>query len=354
MIHKSLYKELENITGSIKIISDTSYTFQGQLYMSQQIGTGQSKTELPSPQKSLTLTLADMLYWFFHCRRTSFPKSWNLDDDHYNDVQDFVGTLSEANTGNGTWDPGWEVLKVVNDRRITVYKDGLKLWISPQQFGALKDNKMDNIQVGKKGFVRMPKEFRELLPGFYVAIGNESEIDEKNTTIVRLYWNITAKYATSLMKRLTTELNTMHIPFRFKILKDPYSYPRADAAVLYVDKRHLEPLKKSLSQIYAQVMIFLNHPTPLFAKRLVPGLALAEEPDNKTNNNESFGQHRCRILAEALFSSYKNKIASQEESISEIIYFFKSLSVDLERPYLNSNSTEDYDMLFEGGFNKTA
>ena len=244
-------------------------------------------------------------------------------------------------------------MNIENDRRITIYKDGLKLWVFPQQFKVISDNKMGSIQIGMIGYVPMPKEFRELLSGFYTAIGNEPGIDEKDTTIVRLYWNITAKYASSLINQITTELNKTQIPFRFKILKDPYNYPRADAAVLYVDKRHIEPLKKSLPQIYVQVMTFLNHSTPLFAKRLVPGLALAEDPDKSSNNNESFGQHRCRILAEALFSSYKKKVTSKEESISEIISFFKSESVDLERPYLNSDSTDNYDLLFEGGFDKT-
>src|SRR5262249_30387509 len=152
---------------------------------------------------------------------------------------------------------------------------------------------------------------------------------------------------TSLMKYLTNELNTAKIPFRFKILNNPRSYPRADAGVLYVNKQYFQMSKRVLLRIYEKVRTYLEPSTPLFSKTLYPGLALAEDP----NNNESFGQHRCRIFAEAIFTAH-NKIGldSVDEKIGEVYAYFEKLGLDLDRPYLNRRRLEDdYDLSFDTG-----
>ena len=77
--------------------------------------------------------------------------------------------LSNANTGVGTWEPGWEISKIEKNGKLVVKKNGLKIWILPYQFVPLNSNR---IEVGKKGYLLMVKEFRELLSGFYMANGN--------------------------------------------------------------------------------------------------------------------------------------------------------------------------------------
>jgi hypothetical protein len=141
------------------------------------------------------------------------------------------------------------------------------------------------------------------------------------------------------MKHLSLELNRKSLPFRFKVLNNPHHYPRADAAVLYVDKEYYEGARACILSVYSCLREVLDPSTPLFAKRLAPGLSLAEDP----NNNESFGQHRCRILAESLKLISKKNIISTEESISEIESYFRNLKLDLYSPYLNPGSTDDYE-----------
>ena len=90
----------------------------------------------------------------------------------------------------------------------------------------------------------------------------------------------------------------------------------------------------------------MNYSTPLFAKRLSPGLSLAEDP----NNNQSFGEHRCSIFAQALCDAHKKADVSSVKRLEYIEAYFKTLDIDLGRPYLNSSSIDDYDILLEGAF----
>jgi hypothetical protein len=329
-----LYEEIKDIVQSITINSPDTYYFRNHLYK-----TGYStETESSHYQEYTELSLQDLLYRVYHCRNDFYLKGhYRYISSEYNDIQDFTGNLSIVNSGKGTWEKGWEIVKFEKDGQIAVRKNGLTLWVFPKFF---KSDKDIPLSIGLLGKIKVGHEYRKLLPGFYMAIGDAEASDIKNTT-VRIYWNIKSGYATLLMRLLTKELNTKSIPFRFKVLNNPSSYPRADAGVLYIDKEYYKSSKPSISNIYLHIVDGLSSSTPLFAKRLAPGLSLAEDP----NNNESFGQHRCRILAEALHTINKNNLSSDEQSILEIKSYFNNLKIDLNHSYLNPGSTDDYELL---------
>jgi hypothetical protein len=122
---------------------------------------------------------------------------------------------------------------------------------------------------------------------------------------------------------------------------------RADAAVLYINKKYLPQSINALVRIYNSIREFLKPETPLFAKRLVPGLSLAEDPPT----DESFGQHRSRILAESIYEVYQNKdICSAAMKVMEVKRYFKNSGIDIDRPYLNPGSIDNYDAVFDGVF----
>jgi hypothetical protein len=56
--------------------------------------------------------------------------------------------------------------------------------------------------------------------------------------------------------------------------------------------------------------------TPVFTKFLAPGLGLAEDP----GQGDSFGQHRCRLLADAMILAYEQgKKAAMRECKRSLI-----------------------------------
>lgn len=359
MIASGLQIELKDLVSGFSIASPNSYILRGRSYTIAMSAEGEDSgtTTTTTVKKRLISHLGNILYMTYHCRQEyghyyHHENQMMMLSHRYRDNRDFIETLSKSNASRGTWEPGWEVRRLEKNGQIAVQKDGLTLWILPQQFIIPSEEGGEEgrrIAVGNKGYVAMVKEFRSLLPGFYMANG-DAPLDQ-SPPIIRIYWNISAAGAAVLIKYITAELNNEKVPFQFKALNSPASFTRADAGVLYMNKQYLKMSKKALATVYNQIRSFLKPQTPIFAKKLAPGVSLAEDP----NNGESFGQHRTRILAEALYqmNEEKNIPASADERVAEVQKHFKSLGIDIiNRPYLNSLSANDYDYdtLFKGVF----
>jgi hypothetical protein len=137
-------------------------------------------------------------------------------------------------------------------------------------------------------------------------------------------------------------LNESKIIFSFKVLYNPQDYQRSDAGVLYFDKRDYATVSGILALIYTQHSShFLPH-IPLFTKQLAIGLGLAEEPDLKFVERESFGMNRCQIVADGLLTAFYAGQNSNTEKMSAIVEQFDKVRIDLEHPYLNSDSENIY------------
>ena len=131
------------------------------------------------------------------------------------------------------------------------------------------------------------------------------------------------------METLTSELNNINLPFQFKILNNSNYFTRSDAAVLYIDKLNIKDMSLIFIKNTSRNQTLSKSATPLFAKKLVPGLSLAEDP----NNGESFGQNRSRILAEALYEIYDNNMLSITDQLLQISKHFDKNDIDVEKPY---------------------
>ena len=340
------YQELQGIIKSIEMVSSTEFLFNNNSGEYLTSDGHRQNIRIGEEEESKIHSFAELdniLYTVLHCRQDPSVYYRNRNINRYHDIQHLTGLLSEANGGHGSWDPGWEIIKIEkNGQEFAVQKDGLTLWAYPREIFV----RGGTARVGKKSYIKIAKELRELLPGFYMAIGNATS-DYNSGNVVRIYWNITAAGAVPLMSNLTVELNAMNLPFRFKILKNPHVFSRTDGAVLYINKQYLKDSKHSLSKVYKIIRIYLNHPTPFFAKKLAPGLSLAESP---SSSGESFGEHRCRILAEAIYNTCKKEIRSPDVKVLEVNRYFASLGIDFDRAYLNPNSVDDYDVLLRGAF----
>jgi HopA1 effector protein family len=347
-IYIAYIREIEQLLRNIKITSKTSFTWGDQICEISNATEQKGSAENTVPVKeSLTALLAIYLYQLIHCRQPSIDEHIaqyrNSTDDGYQ-ARIFIESLSNANTSSGNWEPGWTVHKLERNGKIAVKKNDLMLWVLPHQFASI-DNKQ--ARVGDKCYVAMVKEFRELLPGYYMANGNRAL--KEQPSITRIYWNISSDGATSLLKSVTTELNNENIPFQFKILKNEDQYIRADAGVLYIEKGDIRKAVNALSNIYNKIRPFLKPSVPLFTRKLVPGISLAEDPAN----GDSFGQQRTRLFAEAIFDVHSKKISGLEDRVREVQKYFESHNVDFDRPYLkNAESKDEYDAVLLEFLNK--
>src|SRR5262249_38576020 len=136
----------------------------------------------------------------------------------------FVEALSAANCGNGCWEPGWEVA-AVRDAEVIVRRDGLTLWVRPQDCLLPESGE---ITPGCRVSLRFPKELLGISPGFYLVQGDQPLTRDPGETLVRFYWNLTPEGAAPFVRSATARLNGAGVPFNLKVLSDPAQYVRCD------------------------------------------------------------------------------------------------------------------------------
>jgi hypothetical protein len=192
----------------------------------------------------------------------------------------------------------------------------------------------------------MPKN--RVQNGFYIAVSNVGFSRPENASsqqTVRIYFNLTPEGAVEAMGSLTRRLNEIAIPFSFKVLYNPKDYLRYDSGVLYFDKRDYQVVGKVLESVYGEIRSHFQSQVPLFTMQLAPGIGLAEEPDQKFAEQESFGLNRCQIIANALLEAWHQGDNSLERRIMAILRQFSRLGIDLQRPYLNANYEDIYTLM---------
>jgi hypothetical protein len=247
----------------------------------------------------------------------------------------FYNRLHESNKGEGYFSPDWLVVKEESDGTLAVHKGGLTLHIERSKHLQPQD---EFITVGNPVAIALPKNLVQ--NGFYMAVSNAGSY--RGEDIVRVYFNLTTDGAVAVMESLTTQLNAINLSFNFKALYNPSDYGRYDSAVLYFDKNNYEAVHPILERVYAEHQADFRPEVPLFTKIIAPGIAIAEEPDQKFGEKESFGMNRCQIVANGLLEAWQQKEDSPEGRMASVLKQFSMLEIDLQRPYLNAKSQDIY------------
>ncbi|MBD2438067.1 T3SS effector HopA1 family protein [Nostoc sp. FACHB-110] len=309
------------------------------------------KTPQEIQQKYLSLQLRSFLYGIYY--NGSMQSVLALDKERKNLALDlenntFLGVdlafyerLHQNNCGEGYFDFGWSVVKEESDGSLAVTKNGLRLHIDRNKHLQASEN---TAVVGDIVAIKMPKNLVQ--NGFYMAVSNlglNRTVDFNSQPVtVRIYFNLTPEGAVLVMNSLTKQLNQIQIPFSFKVLYNPDDYQRYDSGVLYFDQRDYPAVQNILRQVYDEMRPYFHSEIPLFTKHLAPGLGLAEEPNQKFAVQESFGMNRCQIVANGLLEAWYQDDNSPQQRFEAIYKHFSLLSIDLQRPYLNANSTDIY------------
>jgi hypothetical protein len=332
-----VHADLTHVASEVEILSDTRYRFRGELRDTQAAGlvplseTGRP-VHLESGKPRLLAFVESELYQRLY-RRPADGIGRSVvagGADHA-----FIESLSAANAGSGTWQPGWRFAGVAPDGLIGVAKD-VTCWVPPADVRP----PAGGLRPGASCRVRVPKEVRHLLLGYYLAIGDaEPRADGADEAgAVRLYWSLTPAAAPRYLRRLTTLFNEREIPFRSKVVAHSALYQNADAGVLYLAKEDFARSVRPLRRLHRELARELRDTVPLFTKRLAPGLGLAEDP----LDGSSFGQSRCRITAQGLWADHLAGRRSAGERLQAIAAAFQGSGLDPARPYLRAHSEDIY------------
>jgi hypothetical protein len=237
---------------------------------------------------SLIDGLAESMYAHLHCRMPldsrALPAFAN-----WAGSRDFVQRLSDANGGTGCWQQGWIVRGREADGRVVVERRGIRYW------AAAGEIRPETAAVGSGVAVRLPREYRDMVPGFYLALGTADDVRD-TTPILRVYWNVASRAAPALVGALTRELDQAIIPFQLKALTEPLRYDRVDPVVLYLARSDYRRALAVLERVYDSMRGWLRAPVSLLVRRIGHGVGVAEDP----GDGSSFGEHRSRILARML------------------------------------------------------
>jgi HopA1 effector protein family len=279
--------------------------------------------ELTEPERRsyLVSCLREELYCSFYCHGGAVPARWGEPEPPFPEPG-FVDAMSRANTGHGSWEPGWTVQRV-DDGAAVVTSARLRARVP------VAGCKVSSgaVRPGAAVSVSMPKELAELSPGFYTVLGDAGDPAPPE---VRVYWNVTRGGAPALVGALASRLNGERAPFRLKVVDHPYRLKRCDAAVLYLRGDVFGAVRPALGEVTAALQGGLEPEIPAFALELAPGVGLAED----AGDGESFGERRCALLADAIVRAHERGVEPVEDRLAAVAARFAEDGVDIDAPYL--------------------
>ncbi|WP_433514694.1 T3SS effector HopA1 family protein [Nonomuraea sp. CA-143628] len=312
-----------------RIHPPTRYTWFGR--MSPRLTVRAARVLSPRAGRDyLVHRLAGQLYGDFYRRGRAEPPRWSAQGSSAS-RSGFAAALSAANCGQGYLDDGWQV-RGIDERGVMVVKNGLELTVHATELAGVP-------VVGERAAMRLPKELFEISPGFYLARADRPMDTGPSGRVVRLYWNLRADGAVPFVGAATRLLNSAGAAFQLKVLNDPGAFSRCDAGVVYLARDDYPELADLMLTLHAEIGGFLSPRTPVFTAELAPGLGFAEDP----GTGESFGEHRCRLLAEALVRSHESGWTDDAARLAAVEERFARAGIDLDAPHLSPDPPADPD-----------
>ena len=166
--------------------------------------------------------------------------------------------------------------------------------------------------------------------GHYVVMGRAVH-DAATGRQVRFYWNIGADGGELFVREISARFDRLRIPFQAKVPVHPQGYARTDAAVLYLGDDDVDFASDAIAAAYDALLPYLHDEVPMFTLRLARGLAFAESP----NTGDSFGMHRCDLIAEGLVRAFERGAADDEARLAAVRERLVEYGFDLERLAFN-------------------
>jgi hypothetical protein len=327
--------ELRRLLDAVTIESPSAFIFAGRRIAANSLAPFQL-SYMPVPQNPLISSL--QMQFYQHCYARRFAGAITDPTTPPDGGQDLTTELEQANSSRERWETHWQIVQVLSSGQIAVQRNGLSRLLWPGEY-LVSDGTVGPPRRGSFVSVFCRKQSTVLQPGFYFAFGETLPDQQDESGPVRFYWNVQSGGVLELVRRVTQELNRFQIPFRFKCLTRAGLYERADAAVLFVAKRLYRIVAELLAVVYGEIAPRLRPDTPLFSKPLDAGLGLAEDPAN----GESFGSHRCRLLAEAVCQADAQGQRTTDLRLEAVEKHFQQHGLTLAAPYLGPGSMDSYE-----------
>ena len=239
--------------------------------------------------------------------------------------------LSSANRSRDRWESGWRIERVEQTGSIVAERGGLRRTASPGNYSLTFTEDLPP-QPGMAATLYFARESLTLQAGVYYAFGEVIPKQDDEVRPLRIYFSAPEEVLPELYSILTGQLNRSEIPFTLKTLLAQFERDRCDATVLYISRCIWSGVEALIKVLPGSLLTRLRPRTPFFTFRLAPGIGMAESPFG----GESFGMHRCRLLAESILEARR---AGHEDATSRLQVLtdkFRAAGIDLAQPHLQS------------------
>jgi hypothetical protein len=331
--------DLVSLLGAVVILAPFSFSFAGGSPINVDaaaVGPSWSGTGFAQPtdltaEALLARAITSTLYNRAYAHRIG-EVQMELESSPEEDAA-FVRRFAEANAGRERWDPGWAIYHFGVNGRVFVRKGERERVAMPGAFISDTTPGMA-LQIGTQVRLHAPRESLDSQPSYYFAFGETLDELAEQLSLVRFYFHCGAETAVSLLAAITSALNRFQVPFRLKALNRAALYGRTDALVLYVGARYFCITARIVELVREKVA--LKPSVPLFTKRLWPGIGVAVEP----GTGESFGLHRCRLVAEGIVDAWRDGKGDVPARLDAVAARFAGADLELAKPYLGPGGVD--------------
>ena len=251
---------------------------------------------------------------------------------------DLTDLLREAHVDARRWEPGWTVEGVSSQGRVAVTRDNrrrilARVDVLPVARVCLPPRPGDSVRAVAR------RDALDEASAFWFTYGGDWDESSVPPSLVRVYWNVRRRSAPALVEALTHGLAAAGTSYSLKVAVGDRDVGRPDRAVLYLTRDAFAVATPAIRRLHGALAHTLHPRVPRLTRRLEPGLALAEDP----GTGESFGQHRCRLVADAIRGDGDGGgSADPDERVATVVAHLAAAGLDPARPYLHPGSDEDH------------
>jgi hypothetical protein len=239
--------------------------------------------------------------------------------------------LSASNRGRDRWEAGWRIERVEANGAITAARGAIRRSFPPGDYAPTFTEGLPP-RAGMAVHVFFPRESLTVQREVYYAFGDAPAAAGDENQTLRVYLHAPEDALPELYSQLTGGLNRLRIPFTLKTMLAASERDRGDATVLYLAPDQWPEVEVLLKQLPTALLARLSPRTPMLTLRIAPGIGLAESPAS----GESFGMHRCRLLAESILDARRAGREDEEARMQAVKRKFQAEGIDLARPHLRS------------------
>lgn len=265
--------------------------------------------------------LAALIYAHFHLQN---PKVSGVSP---HDVQDLSQALIDCVPHQNHYQCADLLDSSIEEELTSVQIMGLKV--------SFPNHLVENTTLPGKVRVTLPSWRRNTTPGYLLALSEQPLHLASHAGIVRLYIGCeTAEKALEAWKSTLETLDRLDVNYQVKALSARASYPRSDGVVIYIADKDRDCVIAALNELEVITTATDNHVHSLFTQPVGPNIAIAVEPNDGRSSYQglSFGQHRSRVLVDALLNAAHTHQTLQECWNQETL----SAGIDAGFPAFNS------------------